>query len=177
MKILIAISMLAIVSAILVWRRFRDPYYLARAGNVKALQARLQLDPSLLGAKDRGGETILMHAAKYGHLELVDILLRAGVDPNATCEGGGNALMFVSHFGFPDIAKRLIVGGAKVGATDADGVSALHYAACAGRDAVVAVLLESGADRTLQTKAGTTAVDDARKMGHQVVISRLEKTT
>lgn len=61
--------------------------------------------------------------------EILEILIKAGLDINAKLEEGMTAIMFASQFGNLDIAKKLVEGGTDVNAISHKSSFALLYAA------------------------------------------------
>jgi len=55
----------------------------ARAGDIDRVRAELARDPKLAGVSNEVGDTALHHAAHSGDLEMVELLLDAGADPDA----------------------------------------------------------------------------------------------
>ena len=55
----------------------------ADAGDLAAVRAELSRDPALARASNETGDTALHHAAKHGHLAIVQALLAAGADVDA----------------------------------------------------------------------------------------------
>lgn len=60
------------------------------------------------------GRTLLHEAANKGSAEMVEMLLRYGLDPNAPDSNGDRPLHAAASRGSYEIAERLLVGGAKV---------------------------------------------------------------
>jgi ankyrin repeat protein len=60
-----------------------DPklFHAVRQGDVKFLT--MHLDQPTLRARDRRGATLLMHAAVFGNVEILNLLIGAGADVNA----------------------------------------------------------------------------------------------
>ncbi len=70
--------------------------------------------------------------------------------------------------------RRLRAAGVDLNITDYDGRTALHLAASEGQKRVASYLLERGADWRLKDRWGATALDDARRDGHDAVVELLE---
>src|SRR5579871_5513684 len=101
-----------------------------------------------------GAISPLIMAAKNGSAPMIEILLKAGADCNATDEHGTTALMTAASSGSADAVKMLISHGANVNAREGThGQTALMFAAALNRDAAIRTLLEHGADPSITTKA------------------------
>ncbi|PWT79623.1 MAG: hypothetical protein C5B57_13640 [Blastocatellia bacterium] len=130
------------------------------AQDIKAVRNRLTADKTLARAADGVGSTALMHAAYSGSIAIMQTLLDAGADVNATNARKASAL----HWAAGDAAKvRLLVAkGADVNAKTVDGRTALHTAATLPAGAsVIKVLLDAGADVEARTIAGNTPLFEA----------------
>ena len=74
------------------------------------------------------GCTALMLACAYGHLEVVQLLLKANANPNHEREGTGiTALLIAVQEGFSDIVQQLLEYGADPNIRDKNGCTAIHY--------------------------------------------------
>lgn len=94
--------------------------------------------------KDKGCDTALMRAARYGYLEIVKVLIKAGADVNAK-SSRGSALIFAAKYGHIEIINMLIKAGADVNVKDVYGETALMKAAKSSNAETVNVLLNAGA--------------------------------
>ena len=88
---------------------------------------------------------------------LVELLLKAGADPNAPLPGGETPLMTAARTGALAPVKALLSGGAIVDAKDEPrGQTALMWAAAEGHVAVVQELIAAGADVHARVPSGFT---------------------
>jgi ankyrin repeat protein len=125
------------------------------AGDTRWNQARLERE--VLGfvhheidVRDRRGATPLMHAAAFGNLETLKLLLDAGADVNARNEFNATALLWAS--GQPEKARLLMKRGAEVNIQSRQGRTPLMVAAAyAGNAEVVRLMLSKGADAKART--------------------------
>ena len=62
-----------------------------------------------------------MHGAVEGHLEVADLLLKAGVDKDAADEDGETALHWAVRSGHSEVVTRLLEAGADKAVADSDG--------------------------------------------------------
>ena len=87
-----------------------------------------------------------MIAAESGHHLCVEVLLKAGADPNKAGNKGETALMLAAQNGHDVCARVLLYAGANVEHALDDGFNSLLYAAENGHEQVARVLLEAKAD-------------------------------
>ena len=93
------------------------------------------------------GMTGLHWAAHHGDARLVELLLAAGADLNATTRLGDHTPLHVaSRAGHATVATALLEAGANANTPTTIGATPLHFAATAGNGDVIAALLDHGAD-------------------------------
>jgi uncharacterized protein len=124
-------------------------------------------------ARDRLGARPLGHAAKSGHLEMVDLLLAHGAPIDARNLAGATALYAAAEAGHVDVALRLMDRGADVKLTGRSGISPVAAAAYAGSDAIVEALLTHGADERLPDDTGKPPIVYAAARAHLDIVKRL----
>ena len=105
----------------------------AERGDADALGRLLDLHPERLGVRKPPYEWTLLHVgAQKGHLAIVDLLLRRGLDPN-TRERGDNtyALHWAAAGGHDEVVRRLVEAGSDVvGAGDDHQLEVIGWASC-----------------------------------------------
>lgn len=127
-------------------------------------------------ARDPDGRTALMMAAFNGHTQAVRLLMDRGAKVNAHDGIGRTALMYAAAGPYTQTVKHLINNGAKLDIRDnAEGFTALMFAAAEGQTEVIKVLLSQGANTRITDKDGDTALDFAKKNGHQTAVQALTK--
>ena len=134
-----------------------------RAGNRSEIER--QISPEAVQGKDDGGSTPLHHAAGYGPLANVELLLSKGADVNAKNRRASTPL----HWAIHDEAKvRLLLSkGARVNSKQAQGRTPLFLAAMLGDSvATIRLLLDNGADPNLATANGQTPLMMAAARGN-----------
>jgi uncharacterized protein len=124
-------------------------------------------------ARDRLGARPLSHAARSGHLDMVDLLLARGAPIDARNLAGATALYFAAETGHPSIAQRLIDRGADVKLAGRSGISPIAAAAFAGNDEIVAALLARGADERTPDETGKPPIVYAAAGARIDVVKRL----
>jgi hypothetical protein len=113
------------------------------------------------------GDTALHLAAAGYRVEIADLLLAAGADPNSAMNHRHSGPLHYAADGFIDgpawDAKRqvktircLLDAGADVNAQDKNGAAPLHRAVRTRCAAAVRCLLNAGSDPTLRNKSGST---------------------
>ncbi|MDG3004835.1 ankyrin repeat domain-containing protein [Paludisphaera mucosa] len=123
---------------------FRDAVWL---GDVELARARLDEGADVDAGRGSYDGPMLMIAAGFGPLEMVDLLLSRGADVEAMDDLGQRPLTRAAHCGRVEVVLRLLEYGANIDAVDWFGRSSLAYAALEGRRAVYDVLLSQGARR------------------------------
>ncbi|KAL3704792.1 hypothetical protein TMatcc_008464 [Talaromyces marneffei ATCC 18224] len=99
-------------------------------------------------------------AVTKGNVELVELFLRHGADPNLHAELFGTALHFTKDIG---IAKLLVANGADVNARNGLGASPLFIALDRGKKDLFTMLIEAGANVDLVADNDDTLLNLAIK--------------
>jgi ankyrin repeat protein len=124
-----------------------------RSGNRTQIEQQIASSPEAVQGKDEGGSTALHHAAGYGPLANLELLINKGADINAKNRRGSTPL----HWAIHDEAKvRLLLSkGADINAKQAQGRTPLFLAAMLG-DGVptMRLLFARGADPNLAAANG-----------------------
>ncbi|MEM4367103.1 MAG: ankyrin repeat domain-containing protein [Candidatus Anstonellales archaeon] len=104
------------------------------------------------------GITMLMIASWSGHEKIVEMLIKAGADVNATSYLGFTALMYAAENGHEKIVEMLIKAGANLDLQDNDGRwTPLMWAVARKHKEVVKTLIKAGADPFIRDDIGRTA--------------------
>jgi ankyrin repeat protein len=126
-----------------------------RAGNRSEIERQLAGSPELLKGTDAGGSTALHHAAGFGPLDNLQLLISKGAGVNARNRRGSTPL----HWAIHDEAKArlLLAKGADVNAKQAQGRTPLYLAAMLGNGlTTMRLLISKGADPNIGAVNGQT---------------------
>jgi ankyrin repeat protein len=124
-------------------------------------------------ARDRLGARPLSHAARSGHLQMVDLLLARGAPIDARNLAGATALYFAAEGSHISIAQRLMERGADVKLTGRSGISPIAAAAYAGNNVIVEALLARGADERAPDETGKPPIIYAAAGARLDIVKRL----
>jgi len=117
--------------------------------------------------------TPLMHAAKLGHPDAVEALLRAGSEVDAKmARRGGTALMITAQHTQPAATRALLAAKASIEMVDSQGWTALHWAAQIGPLEVIELLVGAGAS-VAATPGHSSAMMVAVENGHAAAATAL----
>jgi len=122
------------------------------------------------------GKTPLFQSAQLGMVDMVQLYIEAGVDPNQRVGTDGSLpLHAASENGHADVVEFLVSeGGAQVNRESAEGATALHYAVQGDSEDVVAVLLKVPGIRNVKVgDDGVTALKMAEKMDAEEIVELL----
>ena len=118
----------------------------------------------------------LVTASFHGYVDVIRVLLDAGVDVDGLDAFGNTALCTASRYGSVNGVRVLVEeGSADVDKTGEEGWTPLICASWAGEVDLVRVLLEAGADVGVRDPWGDTAADVAREMGRDGVVGVLHE--
>jgi uncharacterized protein len=124
-------------------------------------------------ARDRFGARPLSHAARFGHLPVVDLLLANGAPIDARNLAGATALFVAVEADRTEVAQRLIERGADVNLTGRGGVTPVSAAAYRGNAGIVGALLARGADDRAVDDTGKPPIVYAAAGARLDVVTRL----
>lgn len=131
------------------------------------------VDPN---TRDGIGATALMHAAAFGSLETLRVLLDGAADVNASSNGGGTALIWATAD--PAKVRLLLDRGADARASTTDGTTALVAATRRGNLDVMRLLIARGADPKAMRRRGPSCCGSpTASMRKRVISSRAQVWT
>ena len=145
----------------------------ARTGDLSTIVSLLATRPSLLHARAKPHEWSLLHTASFaGHLPVVDLLLRRGLDPNVREKGDDTyAMHWAAAAGHVDVVRRLIeAGGDVVGRGDDHALEVIGWATCwEGCDddahrAIADLLVQRGARHHIFSAIAMNLADEVRRI-------------
>jgi ankyrin repeat protein len=144
-----------------------------QARDAKATRALLQQHGDV-NAPQPDGATALHWATHWDDLDIVDLLLRAGANPNAVNDLGVPPLVLACTNGSAKVVARLLAGGAKADGALRTGESALMTAARGGSVDIVQLLLAHHANvNAAERVRGQTALMWAAAASHPDVVELL----
>ena len=108
------------------------------------------------GAAAAAGDLSLHNAAKVGDVQMIQRLLKAGVDINGATQEGYTALHLAVENRRGEVIRLLLENGANHALGDCNGQTPLHYAARSGLVGAVLLLIRAGAQINAKTKDGST---------------------
>jgi serine/threonine-protein phosphatase 6 regulatory ankyrin repeat subunit B len=135
----------------------------AEGGHLSVVKMLLQhmMAHNLLGAQgleetDKGRRTVLYHASRKGHGEIVAVLLSQGAHVDIKDRWGMTPLMAAAEWGHVGVVKMLLqhMGGQGLNQADNTGMTALLWASEKAREEIVRALLLAGADPTITDNKG-----------------------
>jgi ankyrin repeat protein len=135
-----------------------------RTGAPSDVEKLLKTNPGIVNSPDQAGNTPLHHAAAFGSLGTMKLLLDKGADVNAKNKRASTPL----HWAIPNEpkVKMLLDRGADINKRQADGRTPLYNVASAGNaNSILKLLLERGADPNLATANGQTPLMAAAGRG------------
>lgn len=156
-----------------------EAFVAARSGRVDLLQSALSRRPELVSAVARpdadeiaaryaphsAGSTLLHEAVAHGRLEIAELLLSRGADPDARTPGGLTPLMLSLVYGQSAMVELLLRRGADPSTRLHNGGRPLHVARHRGLEAAAEALIAAGADPEARDDGGQRASDWARYPG------------
>ena len=133
----------------------------AASGDLEAVRNRLEQDPTLITARGFGNWTALHHAARSGHLKVVQYLVEHGASMDTKAMGETPFGLAVA-WGYYDCVELMLREGVDVNQRSfRQRSTAVHIAASRGHTAIVRLLLDHGADASLPNRRehGTPLTD------------------
>ncbi|MFC1614759.1 ankyrin repeat domain-containing protein, partial [Gemmatimonadota bacterium] len=125
------------------------------------------------GENVRDGHTELILAARDGHTNIVEELLKAGADVNEKDIFGETALILAIRNGRTEIVRKLLQASAEVNEKDYLDVAPLSSAIFVGNAEIVQDLLEAGAEVNERGFYNRTALMQAAFLGHIEIVQLL----
>lgn len=131
-------------------------------------------DKSLLHEPDRDGWTVAHHAAFLGYTDMMELLFSAGADFGAAGLDGFTPILIAAERGKSAAVAFLISIDADTSATTAAGQNLLHLVVEGDHVLLARYLVHKRANLRLRTNAGESALDIAKRLGNQQMISILD---
>ncbi|ORY99878.1 ankyrin repeat-containing domain protein [Syncephalastrum racemosum] len=148
----------------------------AKDGNIAAVKRLAKKVSNIQNPDPETGYTTLMYAARYGHVELVELLLQMGHEEEVISmdNDGITVLMIAAMYNHQEIFYRYVARYPEcIHAISKNGMTALFYSAKHGNAALVSYLLSISADIDHVDNDGNSALHHASAWGHTTVMDIL----
>lgn len=143
-----------------------------RNGNTEEVKSLMQSGAAF--TTDWMGTSPLHFAAQYGHVEVLDVLLKAGVSRDTRTKVDLTPLHLAAQGGHLEIVSQLVQHGADIEAKDLLKMTPLHWAVQRGYFDIVECLLMNGADPNAVSKFDKTPLDIAYDVGYLDMVPILQ---
>lgn len=143
-----------------------------KSGNTEEVKQLMQSGAAF--TTDWMGTSPLHFAAQNGHVEVLDVLLKAGVSRDTRTKVDRTPLHLAAQEGHLEIVNQLVQHGADMDAKDLLKMTPLHWAVQRGYYDIVEVLLGNGADPNSISKFDKTPMDIAYDVGYLDMVPILE---
>ena len=155
-----------------------DIFAAAALGQVDALRALLDMDPTMVSLYSPDGWTALHLAAHFGQTEAARVLIERGASASLRSRNAlDNEPLHAACAGQSphELVTLLLDSGADVNARQHGGFTPLHEAAQNGNAALTELLLVRGANATATTDDGKTAAQLAQEAGHSDLAEQIRR--
>jgi ankyrin repeat protein len=122
-----------------------DIYAAAMLGRQDDVNAFLDAEPELVGSGGAHGIPLLFHGAVGGDVEMVELLIARGADPQVIVGPNGSALNAAAMRGHVEMAEWLVANGARLDSLDFEQKTPLQRARESGNGEIADLLVRSGA--------------------------------
>jgi ankyrin repeat protein len=148
----------------------------AATGKMVHLISNLGHKPELVNAYSEDGFQPIGLAAYFGHVSIVDYLIKAGAEVNSPSKNSLKVTPLQSAVsgGHLEITRRLLEAGANPNVREGSGYTPLHTAAHNGDIEIVRSLIFGGADLEAISVKNEKPLDMALKSGHHEVVTLLK---
>uniref|UniRef100_A0A671X4N1 Ankyrin 1 n=1 Tax=Sparus aurata TaxID=8175 RepID=A0A671X4N1_SPAAU len=127
----------------------------------------------ILFSFEQKGFTPLHVSSKYGKVDVAELLLERGANPNAAGKNGLTPLHVAVHHNNLDVVKLLVSKGGSAHSTARNGYTPLHIAAKQNQMEVASCLLQSGATPNAESLQGITPLHLASQEGRPDIVALL----
>ena len=146
----------------------------ARHEHGKVVHALLSDSQCLVDAKGQDGYTALQYFCRYGHVDIVRILVSHKANVNARTDCDDTPLTLAAIEGHDNVVHALLSDSqCLVDAKGQDGSTALHYSCRDGHVDIVKSLVKHKADVNARPDHGATPLTLAARHGHDNVVHAL----
>jgi len=130
--------------------------YAAEDGDTKMVARILATAPALVNTKTSAGWTALHMAARFGHEQCLEVLIKHGANVNSRSYSNSTPLHEAVCNNQPKSVMILLTHGCDVDLQDRDGETALRLAAEFQFEFLIKLLIKNGANTFIPNTEGTT---------------------
>ena len=143
------------------------------SGDLAAVKAILDRDPSVVNTKDSNNNTPLHLVCTNGNLEIAQLLVAKGADVNLGDNENSPPIVNAALGNHVEIVRLLLDKGASASMADDNGMTALHFACMGGDPQILRMLIDKGAEVNAISSRGLTPMIYASYRGKMDAIKVL----
>ncbi|XP_071086322.1 ankyrin-3-like, partial [Haliotis cracherodii] len=145
-----------------------------RGGDVETVEIVLAQNKLDINRRNKNGETPVMMAARAGHGELVDFLVKKGADMSIVNNDGDNILHQACKGGDMETVKKVLAQNKlDINRRSKNRETPVMMAASAGHGELVDFLVNTGADMSLVNTGGDNILHQACRVGDEETVRRV----
>lgn len=167
----------ALLFCLLVTQVFAQPrvefFQAVQAGDADKTQSLLRRHPEWLESHLYDNLTPLYQASHLARLEVVEVLLAQGADPNSVTGRGNTPLHAAAYRGTPTVTQALLEAGSDPDRKNSRGETPLYLAGDRNHLRTCDILLQAGADPDRGDQRGFTPLHQAAATGRLRLVKLL----